>query len=76
MYQRVYEVYFTSGIIKDMKIDPRNKCRKVVSLKLDTRLDISIYQGLMRKLDTNLIYWDLRIQNSHFWISAHDDLND
>ena len=25
MYQQICEVYFTSDIIKDMKIDPRNK---------------------------------------------------
>ena len=56
MYQEVREVYFTSGIIKVMKIDPRNKSRKVISVKLDTRLDTSIYQGLMRELDTNSIY--------------------
>ena len=71
MYQQVCEIYFTSGIIKDKKFDPRNKWRKVVSLKLDT----SCYQGLMRELGTSSIYQDLRIQNSQFWILAHDDLN-
>ena len=39
-----------------MKIDPRNKWRKVDSIKLDARLDISIYRGLMKKLDTILIF--------------------
>ena len=69
MYQQVYVVYFRSGIIKDMKIDPRDKWRKVISLKLDTR-------GLVGGLSTSSIYRDLRIQNSHIWILAHDDLND
>ena len=47
MYHQLCEVYFTSGIIKDMKIDPKNKWRKVVSLNLDT----GNYQGLMKKLN-------------------------
>ena len=45
----------TSGTIKDMKIDPRNKSRKTILLKLSTSLDINIYQGLMNKFDTSLI---------------------
>ena len=36
MYQEVCEIYFTSGIIKVLKIEPRNKWRKVNSVKLDT----------------------------------------
>ena len=63
MYQQICEVYFTSDIIKDMKIDPRNKWTKVVSLKLDTRLDTSIYRGLMKKLDTSSTYWTNEFQN-------------
>ena len=63
MYQQICEVYFTSDIINDMKIDPRNKWTKVVSLKLDTRLDTSIYWGLMNKLDTSSIYWADEFQN-------------
>ena len=51
MYHQMCEVYFTSGIIKDMKIDSRNKWRKIVSLKLDT----SIYRELMKELNTILI---------------------
>ena len=30
MYQKVCEVYFTSGIIKDMKIEPKNKWKKLI----------------------------------------------
>ena len=63
----MYEVYFTSGIIKDMKIDLRNKWRKIVSLKLGT----SIYQGLMKELNTILksefrpmMTWMIRISLS------------
>ena len=44
MYQEVLCSATSSGIIKDMKIDPRNKWRKAGSLKLDT----SIYWELMR----------------------------
>jgi len=53
MYQEVYCSNITSGIIKDMKIDQRNKWRKTVSLKFDAKLDTSCYWGLMRKLDTS-----------------------
>ena len=39
MYQEVCCSNISSGIIKDMKVDPRNKWRKaVVSLNLDTCL--------------------------------------
>ena len=76
MYRQVCEVYFTSGIIKGMKFDPKNKWRKVVSLKLDTRLDTSIYWWLIKKLDTSSIYQELWFQNSQIWNLAHDDLND
>jgi len=36
MYQEVYYSNISSDNIKDMKFDPRNKWRKVVSLKLNT----------------------------------------
>ena len=55
MYQEVREVYFTSGIIKVMKIESRNKWKKkkTDSVKLNT----SIYWDLMKdsrhKLDTS-----------------------
>ena len=54
MYQEVREVYFTSGIIKVMKIESRNKWKKKTdSVKLNT----SIYWDLMKdsrhKLDTS-----------------------
>ena len=60
MYQQACEAYFTSGIIKDIKIDPRNKWRKAVSLKLDTSFDTSIYLDLMKKLNTSLTPLDLQ----------------
>ena len=72
MYQEVCFSNISSGIIKDMRFDPRNKWRKAFSWKLDT----SCYQGLMEKLDTSSIYWELQFQISQIWISAHDDLND
>ena len=43
-----------------MKFDPKNNLRKVVSLKLDT----SCYQGLMKKLETSLIYQELQFHIS------------
>ena len=61
MYQEVCKVYITSSIIKDMKIEPRNKWRKADSVIFDTSLDTSIYQNLMKKLDIELklvTYWD------------------
>ena len=36
MYQEVCCSNICSGIIKDMKVDPRNRGRKVVLLSLDT----------------------------------------
>ena len=36
MYQKVCCLNISSGFIKDMKIDSRNKWRKDVSLNLDT----------------------------------------
>ena len=57
MYQQLCEVYFTSGIIKGIKIDPRNRWRKVISLNLDPCFDTSIYRDIMKnsqhKLDTS-----------------------
>ena len=41
MYQEVCKVFILSGIIKDMKIDPKNKWRKIVSTSLDTSLNIA-----------------------------------
>jgi len=64
MYQEVCKVSILSVIIKDMKIDPKNKWRKIVLASLDTSLDTSIYRSLMKKLNTNSICWDLRFQNS------------
>ena len=32
----------TSGIIKDMKIEPRNKWRKAETVNLDTRIDTNL----------------------------------
>ena len=75
MYQEVCKVYILRGIIKDMKIDSKNKWRKVDSVILDTKLDTSIYQDLMKKLNTSSIYQDLRFQNSQIWNLAHDDLD-
>ena len=75
MYQEVCKVYILRGIIKDMKIDSKNKWRKVDSVILDTKLDTSIYQDLMKKLNTSSIYRDLRFQNSQIWNLAHDDLD-
>ena len=66
MYQQVCKVYFTNCVIKNMKIDPRNKWKKFISLNLDT----SIYQGLMKKLDISSIYRDLQVQKSQIWNSA------
>ena len=40
MYQKVCEVYFTSVIIKNMKIEPRNKWEKANLVKLDTILTL------------------------------------
>ena len=72
MYQHVCEVYFTSGIIKDMKIEPRNKWRKADSVKLNTSLNTSMYWDLMKdswhKLNTsrsNKLY-DSRILKSEY----------
>ena len=43
MYQEVCCANISSGVIKDMKADPRNKWRKAVSYSLDTSLiDIAI----------------------------------
>ena len=50
MYQEVCCSKTSSGIIKNIKIDQINKWRKVVWLKLDTSLDTSIYQELIRSL--------------------------
>ena len=75
MYEEVCKVYILRGIIKDMKIDSKNKWRKVDSVILDTKLDTSIYQDLMKKLNTSSIYRDLRFQNSQIWNLAHDDLD-
>ena len=36
MYQEVCKVYILSGIIKDKKIDPKNKWRKAISVIFDT----------------------------------------
>ena len=58
-----------------MKIDHRNKWKKADSMKLHTSLDISIYRGLMKKLNASSIYRDLRFYNSQIWISVHDDLD-
>ena len=44
MYQEVCCSNISSGIIKNMKFDPRNKWGKVVSLNLNT----SCYRGLIR----------------------------
>ena len=58
------EVYFTSGIIKDKKIDLRNKWRKAVSLMLDT----NCYWDLMRDLDSQTIEtYEFKILRSEFW---------
>ena len=63
MYQEVCKVYIIGGIIKDIKIEPRNKWRKTDLVILDTGLDTSIYRDLMKKLDikldTSSIYRDL-----------------
>ena len=75
MYQEVCKVYILRGIINDIKIDSKNKWRKVDSVILDTKLDTSIYQDLMKKLNTSLIYQDLRFQNYQIWNLAHDDLD-
>ena len=46
-----------------MKVDPRNKWRKVVSLSLD-RLDKCFYRSLMQKLDTSSTQaWFIDIYN-------------
>ena len=75
MYQEVCKVYILRGIIKDMKTDSKNKWRKVDSVILNTKLDTSIYQDLMKKLNISSIYRDLRFQNSQIWNLAHDDLD-
>jgi len=36
LYQEVCSPNISSGIVKDMKVDPRNKLRKAGSLNLDT----------------------------------------
>ena len=41
MYREICCLDIISGIIKDMKIEPRNKRRKVNSVKLGTSLDTS-----------------------------------
>ena len=66
MYQEICCSNISSGIIKGMKFDPRNKWRKIVTLKLNT----SCYRRLMKKLDTSSIYRELRFQNSQFWNSV------
>ena len=73
MYLEEFFSNISSGIIKYMKIYPRNNWRNVVSLKLNTSLNTSIYRELMVKLDTSSIYQDLRFQNSHIWNLAHND---
>jgi len=62
MYQEVCYSSIWNGIIKDMKVDPRNKWRKIVSLKSRHKLDRCCYWSLMEKLNTSSIYWDLRLQ--------------
>ena len=47
MYQEVLWSNITFVIIKDMKIEPRNKWRKTKTVNLDTSLDTNIYQNLM-----------------------------
>jgi len=63
MYQEVFCSNISSSIIKDMEVDPRNKWRKTVSLKLNT----SYYWGLMDKLDLSKLWF----QKSQIWNSAH-----
>ena len=41
MYQEICCLDILSGIIKNMKIEPRNKWRKVDSMKIGTSLDTS-----------------------------------
>ena len=46
MYQEICCLNISSGIIKDMKFDQRNKSKKkVVSLKLDTNLTLATIEN-------------------------------
>ena len=69
MYQEVCHSATSSGIIKDMKIDPTNKRKKACSLKLDTSLDTSIYQELMRSSTQAQFIknYDFRNRKSEIW---------
>lgn len=49
----------TSSIIKDMKIEQKNKWRKTEIVKLDTSLDSGIYRDLMKNLNTSSTPFDL-----------------
>ena len=57
MYQEVREVYFTSGVIKVMKIESRNKWKKKKKKTNSVKLNTSIYWDLMKdswhKLNTS-----------------------
>ena len=71
-----------SDIIENMKIEPRNKWRKVEIGNLDTSLDTSSTLASIKiKWWTSSLAWHLsiyrptQIQNSQIWISAHDDLD-
>ena len=79
MYQEVHEVYFTSGIIKVMKIESRNKWKKkkkkTDSVKLDTSIYLRHNEGFSTQARYLSIYEALQFQNSQIWISAHDDLD-
>ena len=65
MYQEVCCSNISSGIIKDMKFDPRNKWWKAVSLKLNT----SYYRGLMKIFTQarSIENYDFRILKSEIW---------
>ena len=50
IYQKICKISILSGIIKDIKIDLRNKWRKADSIILDINLDTTIYRDLIKKI--------------------------